>query len=238
MKWWNDLYLVEGLSSYMQYLGMEAASNDLLGLEFAVLDAFQYSLLADARPQSHPLSWNVTTPEEIDEIFDTISYEKGASIFRMIEGFLTKETFQLGLQIYLNRHAFGAVEQEDLFQSLAEAASQHERLPPSLSVSKILHSWTDQTGFPYVRVKVVDKNTIAVSQDRFRNKGADSEVQGKGRWYIPITTVTQGRPNRENSIPDFWLEDDGWEKDIVHNTSQWIMVNHNATGNQIIVYIN
>jgi puromycin-sensitive aminopeptidase len=33
---------------------------------------------------------------EIDEIFDSISYEKGASVIRMLQSYLGAESFQAG----------------------------------------------------------------------------------------------------------------------------------------------
>jgi len=41
----------------------------------------------------------VNHPDEINEIFDSISYQKGASIIRMLEFFLGKDVFQRGLTV-------------------------------------------------------------------------------------------------------------------------------------------
>jgi hypothetical protein len=43
---------------------------------------------------------------EINEIFDAISYCKGASVIRMIATHLGEESFRKGLNIYLNRHKY------------------------------------------------------------------------------------------------------------------------------------
>ena len=48
----------------------------------------------DALESSHPISIPVKHPDEINEIFDRISYGKGASIIRMMEKFLTRDTFR------------------------------------------------------------------------------------------------------------------------------------------------
>ena len=55
----------------------------------------------DALESSHPISIEVKHPDEINEIFDRISYAKGASIIRMMDNFLTTKTFQRGLTNYL-----------------------------------------------------------------------------------------------------------------------------------------
>ena len=55
----------------------------------------------DALESSHPISIEVKHPDEINEIFDRISYAKGASILRMIDNFLTRKSVKQGLTNYL-----------------------------------------------------------------------------------------------------------------------------------------
>ena len=50
---------------------------------------------------SHPISVVVHHPNEINEIFDRISYGKGATIIRMLAAFIGENTFQQGLTNYL-----------------------------------------------------------------------------------------------------------------------------------------
>jgi aminopeptidase 2 len=47
---------------------------------------------------SHPISVPVNVPDEINEIFDTISYQKGGSVIRMMANFLQLSTFNQGTQ--------------------------------------------------------------------------------------------------------------------------------------------
>ncbi|CAL8126796.1 unnamed protein product [Orchesella dallaii] len=233
LKWWNEVYLNEGLTTYTQYLGMEAVSPDLMGVEFAILDAVQYSMLYDASEYTHPLSSDVSTPDEIDSMFSTISYEKGASVLRMVDGFLTRETLRKGLQAYLKKMSFQGAQQQDLFDSLEEAASADNRLPEGLTMNNIMSSWTLQAGHPLVRVQIANATAVQISQERFRNDGSsDSE----GSWYVPVTIVTEDRPSLENNIPQVWLQKDGEAQIIEHDLSKWIMINQNVTGFYRVLY--
>ena len=63
---------------------------------------------------------------EIGEIFDKISYGKGVSIIRMMEHFLTKQTFRRGLTNYLNELKYKAAEQDDLWEHLTEQGHKVE----------------------------------------------------------------------------------------------------------------
>ncbi len=53
----------------------------------------------DSLQTSHPIYVQVKKPEEISEIFDKISYAKGASICRMVNFILSEGTFKRGLKV-------------------------------------------------------------------------------------------------------------------------------------------
>lgn len=58
----------------------------------------------DSLKSSHPISVNVTNPEQIHEIFDMIVYNKGACVIRMLSDYLGEDswrkvfTFILGIK--------------------------------------------------------------------------------------------------------------------------------------------
>ena len=101
-SWWTDLWLNEGFASYVEYLGVEAIQPKFKILEQFILDDLQSVFKIDALETSHPISIPVGHPDEIAEIFDRISYAKGASIIRMMDKFLSTVTFRRGLTNYLN----------------------------------------------------------------------------------------------------------------------------------------
>ena len=93
-SWWTDLWLNEGFASYVEYLGVEDVQPELKLLEQFVIKDLQDVFRVDALESSHPISIPVKHPDEINEIFDRISYGKGASIIRMMDKFLTTDTFR------------------------------------------------------------------------------------------------------------------------------------------------
>jgi len=66
-----------------------------------VVNELQNVFSLDALSSSHQISVEVHNPDEINEIFDRISYGKGAAIIRMMDHFLTTKVFQSGLTRYL-----------------------------------------------------------------------------------------------------------------------------------------
>ncbi|KAI5105610.1 aminopeptidase N [Silurus meridionalis] len=102
IKWWNDLWLNEGFASYVEYLGADNAEPDWNIKDLITLNDVHRVFAVDALSSSHPLSSNeddVLRPEQISEVFDAISYSKGASVLRMLSDFLTEEVFVKGVSV-------------------------------------------------------------------------------------------------------------------------------------------
>lgn len=92
-------WLNEGFATYVANLGVDAVRPEFRARE-STIGQLQNSMVADAQPNSHPLQNNVH-PTAPDAHVGAITYDKGASINRMTEKFLTEVTFQKGLQYYL-----------------------------------------------------------------------------------------------------------------------------------------
>lgn len=56
---------------------------------------------ADSLEDSHALSHDVSSPDEISERFDSISYNKGAAIIRMVQHTTGNDKFIAALKNYL-----------------------------------------------------------------------------------------------------------------------------------------
>jgi aminopeptidase N len=74
-------------------------------------------------------------------MFDTISYNKGASIIRMMNAFLSEATFRKGVSNYLNIYKYANTIQENLFDELNKAAQLDKSLDSNLSVTYIMETW-------------------------------------------------------------------------------------------------
>ena len=59
---------------------------------------------ADSVSSSHPISVEVNNPDEINEIFDGITYGKGGSIIRMMNYFLGEKVFNTGLNVKQSKY--------------------------------------------------------------------------------------------------------------------------------------
>ncbi|XP_046858685.1 glutamyl aminopeptidase-like [Xenia sp. Carnegie-2017] len=141
--WWDDLWLNEGFASFVEYIGVDYIYPDWNMNDAFINNDMFYALTLDALVTSHPILLPVNHPDEINEIFDSITYNKGASVIRMLEYFLTRNTFTKGLTNYLNAYAYGNAQTKDLWNHLTQACKSEGK---DIDVAEIMDTWTLQMG--------------------------------------------------------------------------------------------
>ena len=183
MSWWNDLWLNESFASWMGDKAVDHLYPEWdLWTQFLTLDTNR-ALSLDGLKNSHPIEQEVNNPAEIGQLFDAISYSKGASILRMLEQFLGPEDFQQGLHQYLTHHQYGNAQTQDLWDALGQASGQ--------PVAAIMDTWVNQTGYPVLDVGVRrqdDGIDVALSQSRFVYENILGQPEpDRSQWHVPVT---------------------------------------------------
>ncbi|XP_032798753.2 aminopeptidase N [Daphnia magna] len=237
MDWWTDLWLNEGFASYAEYLGSEHVEPGLKWLQQFVTRDLQDVMSLDALESSHPISVVVHHPNEINEIFDRISYGKGATIIRMLAAFLGEKTFRQGLSNYLKSRQYGNAVQDDLWDALTKQAKVNKVAIPT-GVKQIMDTWTLKMGFPVVTVtREYDNNTVLISQERFLMQRSNASSQDKTvyLWWVPLTYTADFQ-----TIGSTWLSDGQTSKkhelSIPIDKSQWLIFNVDQMGYYRINY--
>lgn len=226
--WWSDLWLKEGFASWIEYLCVDHCFPEFdIWTNFASTD-FSVALNLDALRNSHPIEVVVGHPSEIEEIFDTISYSKGASVIRMLHDYIGDEDFRKGMNIYLTRHMYKNACTEDLWNALAEVSSK--------PVGEIMSGWTMQMGYPMIKVgQKVDgtSRTLTLEQERFLADGTRDE--SGYIWMVPITVCSSSNPT--SAVHKFVLDK---KKDVVTlnniEPNDWIKLNVGGIGFYRTVY--
>ncbi len=178
MAWWNDLWLNESFASWMATKAMDHLFPEWEMWTQFIMDDVNAGLSLDGLENSHPIEADVRNPAEVSQLFDAISYSKGASILRMLEQFLGEEQFQQGLHRYLSAHTYGNARTRDLWQAMEQESGQ--------PVTAIMDSWVGQTGYPVVRADIRRKAgrvEAHLSQQRFLYSGASQDTT---LWRVPI----------------------------------------------------
>jgi aminopeptidase N len=139
---WFQLTLKEGLTVFrdqcfsadMNDTGVQRA-NDV-----ALLRAAQFP--EDRGPTAHPI--RPETYKEINNFYTATVYEKGAEVIRMLAGFLSKDGFRQGMDLYFARHDGHAVTCDDFLAAMADANNAN---------LDGFQGWYQQAGTPQLRVR-------------------------------------------------------------------------------------
>ncbi|XP_031332738.1 glutamyl aminopeptidase-like isoform X5 [Photinus pyralis] len=224
MNWWNDLWLNEGFASYIQFKGVNFRFKDWQMMDQFLIDTLHSVMSTDATPASHPIVKTVETPDQITEIFDAITYNKGASVLRMLDHAISEKVFQKGVTNYLLAHKWGNAVTQDLWDELQKL------VPETTNITDIMSTWTVQMGYPIVTVNE-NNDTYVLTQKRFlkdySKPGNVSSIYGY-KWSIPITYITDKGISQTNTI---WFKHDQSNLKIKKPEGiRWIKFNHNQVG--------
>ncbi|XP_036026619.1 aminopeptidase N [Onychomys torridus] len=232
VAWWNDLWLNEGFASYVEYLGADFAEPTWNLKDLIVQNELYRVMAVDALASSHPLSSpanEVNTPAQISELFDSISYSKGASVIRMLSSFLTEDLFKKGLSSYLNAFKYSNTVYLDLWEHLQIAVNNQSEVRLPKSVRDIMDRWTLQMGFPVI---TVNTSTGDISQEHFL-LDPDATVTRPSEfnysWIVPIPYLKSGQQQQEGY---YWLENQKAQNDSFKTSAdnEWVLLNLNVTG--------
>jgi puromycin-sensitive aminopeptidase len=179
MKWWDDIWLNEGFATWMANKPLAAWRPEWHVELDDVMDS-QTALALDALRSTRAIRTQVDTPEEINEVFDAIAYQKSAGVLRMVESYVGENVFRRGVAAYLKNHAFGNANAENFWTEVARAADK--------PVDKIMASYVDQPGVHVLKVRTQCRGSsteVTLHQDRFFGTpgGAQSTPQV---WTLPV----------------------------------------------------
>ena len=184
MRWWTDLWLNEGFASYIEYLCVDTLFPKWDMWEQFVSADLGNALALDALKNTHPVEVEVHHPDQISEIFDAISYEKGASLIRMLADHLGADVFRDSLRYYLSHHAYGNTVTTDLWKAFEKVSKK--------PVSKMMKAWTAQSGHPSLLISK-SKEGVRVEQKRFYSSPIEKNKNNKDKtlWPIPFTYLDE-----------------------------------------------
>lgn len=204
MDFWDGLWLNEGFATWMSWYSCNAFYPEWKVWETYVIDNLQSALSLDSLRSSHPIEVPVKRADEINQIFDAISYSKGSSVLRMISKYLGEENFLEGVRRYLKRHAYGNTETGDLWAALSEASGK--------PVQEVMEIWTKNVGFPVISVSEnKDAGTITAKQNRFLRTGDVKPEEDKTLFPVILglrtregvdETLTLNTRERDIKVPD------------------------------------
>ena len=185
MSWWNGLWLNEAFATFMEMLAVDAWKPEWKRWDtFGVSRAAAFSV--DGLHSTRPIEYAVRAPKDAEAMFDVLTYEKGASVLRMLEQHIGPTVFRDGVRDYLHTHAYGNADTKDLWISLGKVSQQ--------AVPALMDGWIFQPGYPLVTAELTEQSELVLSQHRFTYL----PNAAPGLWQVPIQLRIQTREKTES----------------------------------------
>ena len=198
MEWWNDLWMKEGISTYLEYQSMLANGRAVNSEEYR---DFLNAMANDGYQSSRPVRRQyLTSISDISENYDSNTNQKAAALIRMLNIAIGYDRFRHGMQDFMHRYGLGNANMEHLWQSIDTTTE--------IKVPEVMSDWFEEKGFPLLTTELgVGGDELVVTQEPFIHplwveNGGVTEEQMSTRWWIPITVKSEN-PNEKLQIKWF-----------------------------------
>jgi aminopeptidase 2 len=176
MEWWTYLWLNESMATYFGWSVADKLFPEWNMWNKFIEAEYNAALELDSLETSHPIEVPITRIDEIDVIFDAISYSKGSCLVRFLVDYLGEELFRKGMQNYMTVNAYKNTESKDLWKAF-------ETDKPN--ITSLMECWTKLTGYPVVTVEY-GNDYINLKQERYFKRGPINKNKDDSIWNIPI----------------------------------------------------
>jgi aminopeptidase N len=190
MKWWDDIWLNEGFATWLENKPLERWKPEWK-MQLDDLEDTRRALMSDALQTTRPIRTSVETPDEINEVFDAIAYQKTAAVLRMLEHYVGVEAFRAGVSSYLRKFAYSNASGEDFWTEMARVTGK--------PVDHIMASLVLQSGAPSLSASaascVAGSSNFVVEQRRFVG-APDAPAAAPQTWTFPVCAraLAEGSP--------------------------------------------
>jgi aminopeptidase N/puromycin-sensitive aminopeptidase len=222
--WWDDIWLNEGFATWMERKPIMAWHPEWR-LEEDETASAQQVIGQDSLSAARAIHGDPRTSAEIKEMFDGITYQKGAAVLGMLESYVGPDVFRKGVNAYLQAHANGNATWADFWQAMAKVSGK--------PVDKIMPTFVMQSGVPLVTVSGschTDHTPLLVEQERFYLSPQSAAKAPDQQWQIPVCTKS-AKPWPSKC---FLLATKKEKQEINH--CGWIFANRDAKGYYRVLY--
>jgi aminopeptidase N len=217
MAWWDDIWLNEGFATWMEFRPMQESRPEWSGALEEVRDT-QRAMNLDALRTTRPIRTPVETPDEINQVFDAIAYQKTASVIRMVEGYVGAARYRDAINAYLKKFAFANATGEGFWTTVATATGK--------PVDRIFKSFITQRSMPVVNAEARcagGRTELVLSQ-----RPLSDAVPASTLWDIPIC-YKRGRGGQPQAAACTLLSS-GTQTLTIDGCSSWTFANVDSRG--------
>ncbi|MEO7095952.1 MAG: M1 family metallopeptidase [Polyangiales bacterium] len=226
MVYWDDIWLNEGFANWMETktaAKFDPSNHD----ENLALDQRNKALDSDSLVTARQIRQPIHETDDILNVFDGITYNKGASVLRMFEQYVGAEAFQKGVRDYITAKAYGNATSADFAAAISKAANK--------DVSTAFATFLDQAGAPELVVGQTCTGTPAVTfqQRRYLPAGAAPSTATKP-WILPVCVTYEKQGKRAEACT--LVDQPAAQLVIDSGCPRWVMPNTNGAGYYRVAY--
>lgn len=129
-------------------------------------------------------------------------------VLRMLNLTLGADTFQKGMQKFIEHRECKTFVSNDIWEALTKQAHLDRKLCETATINEIADSWVTKDRIPMVTVhRDYQKNTATITQRVYlRERPHDVPEQDKMLWWIPLVVVQQDNLNFTNTSATKWMK--------------------------------
>ncbi|XP_011498160.1 PREDICTED: aminopeptidase N-like [Ceratosolen solmsi marchali] len=240
-EFWSFAWLKEGFATYFSYFILGIVHKDWQMMNMFSLEVTRVSLLADSMDHNKIMNKrDIGSSKSATGALDFVTYDKGASVIRMISEIMGEKLFKSAMHSYLKGKQFQAATPPDLYKCLeSKFNSSSSAMHTPVTLGDVIESWANQTNYPLVRASLITSRRLRISQEPFRLNRSNVEAN-KRFWWIPLNIITSTKTRNSQLVEVFaWL---GAEKfidvdlpdDI--NDNHWFLLNSKQIGHYRVDY--
>ena len=181
MRWWDDVWLNEGLATWISRKAVAATRPELepeTARAFMTIKALESDALEGSRATRSP----VDDPSGVIEIFDAITNDKPASALAMAESVGGEEAMRRAVRRYLVTWSWGSATTEDLLATIESEAGRES--------AAVVRDFVTRPGHPVLHT--TSRCDGGRQRVRFTQRPVRASLRAEGNWTLPICYRTLG----------------------------------------------
>ncbi|KAL1422180.1 hypothetical protein MTO96_022392 [Rhipicephalus appendiculatus] len=224
---WNNIWMSRALAGFNKYSALKKIDPYWDSADLELVYDVHEALYSDSLGTHYALSDEESIEVLAENPLINVDLKKGLALIRMVEAFLSNNSFRKGLSEFLQSYRHERIHEDDVWRAFEKAENMSGN---PMDLTSVMHSWTRQDGYPLVTVKrFYASGTAKISQCRYFYN--EPRLENSNVWHIPITFANGGPFSQfKDHPPVVWLsKPDGKLTDVPFNTT-WLLLNLKAKG--------
>lgn len=174
IDWWSEIFIKESMASWLGWAFTILVMQDLNIKEYYFLFEMITAFREDSLHCTRPIKKDINNSEDINNMFDVISYSKGTTVVDMIARYMGQKKFQSAIRHYINEYKFKAATFDNFIDCLEQEAGNE--------VKQMANEWVHNKNYPIVKI-TCSNDSIKIKQHAFTILPNNFDTI----WTIPLT---------------------------------------------------